>query len=272
MQHFLKIVIFFVEIVYRCKSICDISPMKTALFTIGSEITSGEITNTNSVWMSEQLEALGFSVSAQLSVPDDPKLIQWALDNLSAVADLIFVSGGLGPTSDDITRQELAKWCKKTLIFNESVFADLTTLLTSRGVPIREGHKQQCFFQQGSELLKNTTGTALGFFVNEKSVKIFVLPGPPRELEPMWQNEVLPRLANFPRDRDFGVKRWILNNVPESEAAKVVEEAMKGCDVVIGYRAAKPTVRVKIRYRLSDTKAQDQIAKLDKVLSLRFAT
>ena len=257
--------------------------MKTALLTIGSEITSGEITNTNAVWMSEQLEQSGFPVVAQLSVPDDSHLIQWALQVLSAECQLLFISGGLGPTSDDITRQELAKWCGVGLVFNDAEFSRLSALLGGRGVPVREGHKQQCYFQSAAELLLNSVGTASGFYVEGKSgqsvlgrsgsalisagvkqgLQIFVLPGPPRELQPMWQNEVVPRLSQFPRELNFGTRRWILTGVPESEVAEVVETVMQGCDVVIGYRASKPTVRVKIRFRLNDVVAVDRMRELD---------
>lgn len=242
--------------------------MKVALLTIGTEITSGEIVNTNAVWMSEQLESLGFNVAAQLSVPDESSLIQWSFSSLvEADCKLLFVTGGLGPTTDDITRQELAKWCGAELVFNDEVFARLSEVLAARGVPVREGHKQQCYFLKDSDLLPNSAGTALGFYVLAQGVHIFVMPGPPRELKPMWTDEVLPRLSQFPRDRDFGVKRWLLTGVPESEAAEVTEKVMKGCDVVLGYRASRPNVRVKVRFRLSDPVVASKLIELDRVLS-----
>lgn len=244
--------------------------MKTSLLTIGSEITSGEITNTNSAWMSQQLDALGFVIVAQLSVPDDPILIQWAMDKLAEKSNVIVISGGLGPTSDDITRQQVAAWTGRPLIFHDDVWQALSDRFKARGVPIRESHKQQCYFQEGCELLPNTAGTALGFYVLDdrgKTRHIFVLPGPPRELQPMWNLEVLPRLEKLPRSRDFGVRRWNILNVPESEVAELVEEVMAGLKVTLGYRASKPLVRVKVRFQLSDAKAVAKLEELDRKLS-----
>lgn len=246
--------------------------MQTGLLTIGTEITSGEITNTNSVWMSRQLEGLGFATVAQLSVPDDSRQIQWALTVLAQQCEILLITGGLGPTSDDITRQEIAKWCDRSLVFHQDVWQALADRFTARAVPIRESHKQQCYFQEGCDLLPNSAGTALGFYICHpaipKPLHIFVMPGPPRELEPMWKNEVLPRIDKFPRSRDFAVKRWIVTNVPESEVAEAVEEVMKGCDVVLGYRASKPTVRVKVRYQLSDTAVVAKLEELHRRLML----
>ena len=240
--------------------------MEAALLTIGTEITSGEITNTNSVWLSERLEALGFPIVAQVSVPDNSKLIQWALDCMSQKSTLLVLTGGLGPTSDDITRQELASWCQKKLLFNDEAWADVNQRLNSRGVPVRESHKQQCYFQEGAELLSNHHGTAKGFYVQKDKLHIFVLPGPPRELEPMWETYVTPYLLKLPRSLDYGIRRWTLTNVPESEVAELVEEVMKGCSVVLGYRASKPTVRVKVKYQLSDAQALKRLEELDKRL------
>ncbi len=218
---------------------------KAALLTIGTEITSGEIVNSNAAWISTRLEALGVRVSSHLSVRDNPDEMMRALEFLSDV-NLVVVTGGLGPTSDDCTREVLAKHFGDQLEFREAVWVALQKFYLERGLPLRDAHRHQCHFPSGAEALPNAVGTALGFFRKHKAQLFFALPGPLRELQTIWQDEVEPRLAPLIRKSPLKWVKWTCLGSPESEIAELVEPILKNSEIEVGYRAQWPYVKVKI--------------------------
>lgn len=223
--------------------------LSAQLITIGTEITSGEVVNSNASWISLRLEELGIRVYSHLSVRDQREEIHQALN--FAQHPLVIITGGLGPTSDDLTRECVAVYTKKPLDFDNDVWNALKALYEKRGLPLREAHRWQCHFPRGSERLKNDVGTALGFYQFVSGQHYFVLPGPPRELEDMWLNEVEPRLKSILTQSGLAEtrtwQRWTCLGAPESEVAEVVEQVLKDHPgVEVGYRAQVPYVRVKV--------------------------
>ena len=214
--------------------------MQANLLTIGTEITSGEVLNSNATWVSLRLEEMGVRVVNHMTVRDQKAEILAALKDCTG--EVVIVTGGLGPTSDDVTRECIAKHCGLPLEYDPEVFAQLKDLYSQRGLPLREAHKHQCHFPRGSERLRNPVGTALGFYVD----RYFVLPGPPRELEAMWISEVGPRLRKIIPPNPCSWKRWTCLGLPESEVAELIEPVIAGRGVEVGYRAAVPYVKVKI--------------------------
>jgi molybdenum cofactor synthesis domain-containing protein len=215
--------------------------LSAQLITIGTEITSGEVVNTNASWLSLRLEERGIRVFSHLSVRDQRDEIMGAL--AYAKHPLVFVTGGLGPTSDDITRDCMADFTGRPLEFDDLVWNGLKALYERRQLPLREAHRWQCRFPQGSERLANEVGTALGFFQEFEGRKYFVLPGPPRELEGMWHGQVK---AKLPASADREWVRWTCLGAPESEVAEKVEPTIAGRDIEVGYRAQVPYVKVKV--------------------------
>lgn len=215
------------------------------LLTIGTEITNGEVTNSNAAWLSRKLEEMGVRVLSHLSVRDHKEEILQGLV-WGEGDDLLFITGGLGPTSDDITRDCVAEYAKVKLEFDDGVWKQLEEVYRRRGLALREAHKQQCYFPVGSERLANSVGTALGFYVQKGRRHLFVLPGPPRELEGMWAEEVDRRVRPMIKANPKRWIRWTCLGVPESEVAEVVEPVIQGQDIEVGYRAQIPYVRVKI--------------------------
>ncbi len=217
---------------------------KAHLLTIGTEITAGEVVNTNAAWIGTQLEKMGVRVYSHLSVRDQReeliKTLRWA------EGDLIIVTGGLGPTTDDITRECMAEFFAQPLEFDETVWKDLEVLYQKRQLPLREAHKHQCFFPKNCERLLNSSGTALGFCYKLKDSHYFVLPGPPRELEAMWKGEVVPRLKKIVPAAELNWHHWTFFAVPESEVAELVEKVIAGSGLEVGYRAQVPYVKVKL--------------------------
>jgi len=219
--------------------------LSAQLITIGTEITAGEVVNTNAAWISRRLESLGVRVYSHLSVRDQREEIDRALR--FDAQPLTIVTGGLGPTSDDITRDCMAVFTGQPLDFDNQVWSDLTALYKARQLPLREAHRWQCHFPRGAVKMNNTTGTALGFYQQINDRHFFVLPGPPRELEGMWLAEVEPRLKTFLKGpANLVWHRWTCLGAPESEVAEKLEPVVKETGLEVGYRAQVPYVRVKI--------------------------
>lgn len=217
--------------------------MKAAIIAIGTEVTSGEINNTNSRWLAQKLEEKNIEVLMHLSVPDEEKLMFEAFEWAEKHCDIIFTTGGLGPTTDDFTREILAKYYGKALVFSDQEYQRLTNLLAAKGVQIKEAHKQQCHFPEESVQLDNLQGTAKGFLIEGERSKLFALPGPPKEVESVWENGVLLNLPEV--DEKLRLFKWEFTGIPESDVAEKVEALFKGAGVKLGYRANKPRVIVK---------------------------
>ncbi len=231
--------------------------------TTGTEITSGEVVNTNAAWLSRQIEDLGVRVFSHLSVRDQSEEIWSALEKLSD-SELLVLTGGLGPTSDDVTREVVARWAGLELEFDQQVWSSLVELYRDRQLPLREAHRHQCYFPVGSERLVNPVGTAYGFALKRGSQQVFVLPGPPRELEGMWSQEVLPRIRPLLKSESRQWVRWTCLGAPESEIAELVEPVLNGRGFEVGYRAQVPYVKVKI---FADPNEDAQLlADIDQVL------
>ncbi len=232
--------------------------MKASILAVGTELTTGQIVNRNAAFISEKLNAFGIQVLIHSTVPDDRKLILEQLKSLEIHSDIIFVTGGLGPTSDDFTREVVADWLQKPLQFDSKSWDHINQRLTSRGFTVKEIQKQQCYYPEGSQILENKDGTAHGFRCSkttqdQKTKETFILPGPPREIESVWndhiQNWLQKRTQHLVRRT---TKSWDTIGLGESDVAQMVEETLaqfpKSNQLEIGYRVHLPYVEVKITY------------------------
>lgn len=168
--------------------------MEAAIVTIGDELLFGQTIDTNSAWLGRRLSDLGIKINKRVSVGDSERDIQEALDEASAHADLILITGGLGPTRDDITRPTLAKYFNTTLEYHEELLGLLKEFFEKRGRELTDALKRQALLPASCETLRNTKGTAWGMWF-EKNNKVFVsMPGVPREMQAITEEEVIPRL------------------------------------------------------------------------------
>lgn len=249
--------------------------MKAAILGIGTELTDGQIFNKNASWISKKLKSLGLITSVQLVVPDERSLMREGLEFCAAKGDLLFVTGGLGPTSDDFTRDIISEWAHAPLQFDENSWNHVSERLSSRGYTVKEIQKQQCYFPKGARVLSNSEGTANAFFLEVQGKKLFVLPGPPREIEAIWNDWISPWLSeNTKRLNPFLTRSWDTIGVGESEVALAIEEALKTTkkhNFQIGYRVHMPYVEVKLSYLKShENKMTGLIEKLTE--ALKFCT
>jgi nicotinamide-nucleotide amidase len=165
------------------------------IITIGNEILSGHTVDTNSAWISEKLRLCGIPVIRQITVGDIKDEIIWALSNLHANTTLVFVTGGLGPTHDDITKITITKFFGDKLIFDENFYEELKDRFERRGVAIPEINKNQAFFPSNAKRIPNVGGSAQGMEFQKEGRSFFVMPGVPYEMKGMMEAYILPRLS-----------------------------------------------------------------------------
>ncbi len=242
--------------------------MKSAILAVGTELTYGQIVNRNAAWISEKLKAQGFLTSMHLTVPDDRNLILEGLEFCAKRAELIFVTGGLGPTSDDFTRDLIAKWSGLDLEFNESSWQHINERLSSRGYPVKEIQRQQCYFPKGARVLTNSQGTANAFYLKTKNKQLYVLPGPPREISAIWQDFIADDIERLSKKTDKHLSfSWDTMGFGESQIAERIENIASDSGYEIGYRVHLPYVEVKFSCLQSELpKAQNYIDKIDSAL------
>jgi len=246
------------------------------ILAVGTEITTGQILNTNTQWLSSELLELGIKTTYQIAVPDQTDEIKAALKFLQNHCSILIVTGGLGPTADDFTRKILAETYARPLLWNEDNWNKVQAKLNSKGVRIRPIHRQQCEFPEGSTILSNEAGIADGFMfqishsnnVTINPTEIYALPGPPKELLSIWQNHIRDRLsALVPDSQKWVQKLWTTKGLPESEVASLVNDALGEAGVNVLYRAYTPFIDVKLLYMKKDAKTNETLGlKISQIL------
>ncbi|QQR90320.1 MAG: competence/damage-inducible protein A [Myxococcales bacterium] len=220
--------------------------MPAAVLTIGTEVTRGELLNTNSAWLSEALCEMGFSVVEHVSVEDDPAQIIGAVRRLASYCDLVVCTGGLGPTSDDLSAQAVAEAAGLILELHQPSLERIDARLKSRGRELLEIQKKQAYLPRGCEVLQNDEGTAPGFCVSLASSKVCCLPGVPREMKAMFDSYLRPGLAELIHSGLYQL-RFNTYGRPEAELAMMLQELEQSeKQITFGYRAHIPVVEVKL--------------------------
>ncbi len=208
--------------------------MKTAvIITIGDEILKGKIDDTNATFISRWLHGLGLATERRVTVGDSIDDIADALMH-SSEAGLVILTGGLGPTDDDVTREGFAKFLGEKLQFNEDAWSKIGKFFKSRDLPIAESNRKQAMTIEGAEILPNDNGTAPGIFYDAGKTIYAVLPGPPRENRDMIENSLFKKLKE--RDlltQDITTKIIRVYNTGESAIADILKDYRPGCG--IGY-------------------------------------
>jgi len=202
--------------------------MKIGILTIGNELMNGRISDTNASFIAREANQQGWSVEAIMSVGDDFAAIKNRLDYLLSMSDAVICSGGLGPTSDDITTEAIAKALNLPLYTDENVLNCIKAIFTQFNLRWVDNNAKQALFPQGAEILPNARGTAPGFALSVNGKLIFVIPGVPAEAKLMVVNGVIPALRkHFPQDELYIVKQTI-RTFGLSEAA--VDNQVKDID------------------------------------------
>ncbi len=167
------------------------------LISVGTEILLGDILNTDAQYLSKELAKLGISVIHQSTVGDNRGRLLAQLDEAAKRSDIIILSGGLGPTPDDLTKEVCCEFFGKEMFLHEPTVEKIKEYFRSKGIEMAQNNLKQAMLPKDCVIFPNDNGTAPGMAIEKDGVHILVLPGPPRELKPMFQNCAVPYLMQF---------------------------------------------------------------------------
>ena len=171
--------------------------MNAELITIGDEILIGQIVDTNSAWIAENLNLIGIPVDRIVSISDSKLTIQKSIDEAFINSDIIIITGGLGPTNDDITKSTLNEYFKGNLVIHQPTLEHISTIFKGRGLELTELNRKQAEVPDCCTVLQNKLGTAPGMWFERTGKILISLPGVPFEMVGLMENEVLPQLSKM---------------------------------------------------------------------------
>src|SRR5437773_978398 len=235
------------------------------LLSIGTELTVGETRDTNAGDLARSLTGIGVAVGRIQAVPDDLGTVRDAIAAAVGRADLVISTGGLGPTPDDLTREAIAAVVAEEPVVDPELEAWLRALWSRRGMPFPAMNLKQAWLLPSATALPNPNGTAPGWWVERADGGLIVaLPGPPREMTPMWTGHVVPRLRQRGSGTDVASRTLRLAGIGESQVADLLGEGLlRAADPVVATyaRADAVDVRVSARGRADDgSTAKERVA------------
>jgi len=196
--------------------------IQAELISIGDELLIGQVINTNSSWIAESLNASGIKVYQSLSISDNKEHILKTLEESMSRSDIIIITGGLGPTNDDITKETLCEFFDSKLVFNKKAYKNVEEIFRIRGFKVNEINRQQAEIPDCCIPISNNNGTAPGMWF-EKNGKIFVsMPGVPFEMKPMMEDFVIPKLLKHFKTNAIYHKTILTQGVGESYLSEII--------------------------------------------------
>lgn len=244
--------------------------MKAELIAVGTEILTGQIVNTNAQYLSEKMAEIGIDVYYQTAVGDNEERLLSVIDLASKRSDLVILCGGLGPTEDDLTKQTLAKYLKRDLVFDETANHKLNQFFASRPKYSRTpNNESQAQMVEGSTPIQNITGLAVGGVLSVDGVTYVVLPGPPSELKPMVQDGLVPLLSTSGEQLYSRVLRFF--GIGESQLVTVLADLIdQQTDPTLAPYAKVGEVTLRLSTKAKDQQSAD--TKLDALEAQILAT
>jgi len=194
--------------------------MRVEVLSVGDEVVSGQIVDSNAAWLSQRLAELGLAVARHVAVRDDEAGIRQAIAEAAERSDLVFVTGGLGPTHDDLTREAAAEAAGAGLVLHPPALEHVRSIFAARGIEMPRSNEGQATVPRGADVLLNELGTAAGFRVRVGGAAVFVLPGVPGEMKAMFGRAVVPLLPKA--DGAMAVRMLRCFGLPESIIAETL--------------------------------------------------
>ncbi|NLP48272.1 MAG: competence/damage-inducible protein A [Clostridiales bacterium] len=230
------------------------------LISVGTELLLGEILNTNARFLSLELAAMGISVLRQSTVGDNPKRLALAIEEALSRSDLVIISGGLGPTPDDITKEVACRVLACDLVLSEEISEDLKAFFSARGLDMPKTNEKQALVPKGAKVFKNPKGTAPGLAYEKDGKCLIMLPGPPREMEPMFLESVKPFLSKYSDQiilshtlRTFGIG--------ESAMAELAGELLNGTNPTVAPYAKDGEALLRVTARAESLEKAEALCK-----------
>lgn len=223
--------------------------MNVTIVTIGDELLIGQVVDTNSAWMGQELNKAGFDVVRRIAVGDDQEEIISALDAAGGITDIILITGGLGPTKDDITKHALCQYFSSALVFDESIFEMVKGFFDRLKRPMPEINRSQAEIPEACIPLKNYNGTAPGMWFDHEGKVYVSMPGVPWEMQLMMQDTVIPRLKERYKTPHILHKTILTQGVGESLLAEKISDIED--DFPPGFKLAYLPYLSSVRLRIS---------------------
>jgi len=239
--------------------------MKAEIIAVGSELLTPDRQDTNSLFLTAQLNRLGIEVVRKTIVGDDAEILGRAFRAAMEGADVVIASGGLGPTEDDLTREALAAVLRHPLVQNDEILKDIETKFARFGRPMPQINAKQALVPVGATVLPNPRGTAPGLWVEDGKRLVILLPGPPSELEPMFAEQVAPRLE----PRSAGPRLYTRDLRTTGLGESAVDQAI--APIYKGYRDIQTTLlhvpgEIQIHLRLWSEDTAAAVRRLDEIV------
>lgn len=248
--------------------------MRAEILTIGDEILIGQITNTNAVWMAKELNLIGVKIVHMASVSDDKEAIIKAFDDASGRADFVFITGGLGPTKDDITKKTFAEYFNTILEIDERVLNTVKGFFVKRNRELTELNRQQALVPKGCFVIENKNGTAPGMWMKKGNTVFISMPGVPYEMKAMMNEIVLPKIKAENNLPHIYHKTVLTQGLGESFLAEKIEKWEDGLadkKIKLAYLPQPGIVRLRLSTSGSDAEIlrlniESEIEKLKKII------
>lgn len=230
--------------------------MQAELIFTGTELLLGEVTNTHGQYLGRKLSELGIEVVRHTAVGDCKNNLKEVLRGALARSDIVFTTGGLGPTTDDVTKESLAELLGLEMVLNESALNCMREFFKRRGTTVPDALMKQAYMPAGAEVLPNLEGSAPGVMLKYGNRMIFMLPGPPRELRSIFENSVQPVLAGLgARGEVTYSKVFKLTGISESEVQVRLADISKSENPLLAFVAKPGEVDVRVTARAEDIKS-----------------
>lgn len=234
--------------------------MKVEIICVGTELLLGDILNTNAKFLSERMAELGFNLFSQSVVGDNPERLEKQLDLSLSRSDIVVLSGGLGPTNDDITKEITAKVLNLPLEMDNLSLRRIEEYFARTGRVMSENNKKQALTIKGATVLQNDHGTAPGYFIKSVKGTVVLLPGPPKELVPMFNEKVVPLLSAY-SDSTLVSHNVRIFGVGESTVAECCGDMLEMKNPTVATYAQTGEVDIRITASAPDHKKADDLCR-----------
>ena len=219
------------------------------LLMTGNELMTGDIVDSNSAMIAQDLKELGLEIFRKVTVPDNLAMLGEEIKKISLHADILIVNGGLGPTVDDLTAEALALATNKPLSQHLEALSHIEAWCIKRGVQLNQPNLKQTILPKDCDIIANKRGSAVGFTVNFQQCDIYCTPGVPSELKTMFNEEILPKIAQqVPENSSLEVTRLQLFGLGESTIQRLIDDHLPDWpnEIELGFRAGMPLLEVKL--------------------------
>ena len=237
------------------------------IVSIGDELLIGQVVNTNASWMATLLTEKGFHVLKIITISDKSEEIFSILEEVSGRSDIVLITGGLGPTKDDTTKDVICRYFSSKLVFSEEVFSNIERLFYKRGISVSETNRKQAEFPDKATIIPNSIGTAPGLWLEQNNTLFVFMPGVPFEMKEMMGSKLIPLLSEKFHPDTFIFRTIHIQGIPESSLSDMLEKWERGLvseNLSLAYLPQPGILRLRISGTGSDkalleTKIQNKI-------------